>query len=116
MIALRAAVDVSNGYERSSAQVVWLCDVLASWPQTLRAEFLAFATGCPALGPGGLAALSPPLKVTRRMGLGVPVDTALPTASTCFNQVKLPPYSTKAVLEAQLRTAVEGSRGCIDFS
>ena len=76
-----------HSYVPDSREVVWLCEVLAEWPSELRAAFLSFATGCPALGPGGLAALSPRLRVTPRHAAGDP-DGELPTASTCFNQVR----------------------------
>ena len=39
-------------------------------------------------------------------------DGRLPTASTCFNTLKLPLYSSAAVLGAQLRKALtEGAKG-----
>ena len=41
-----------------------------------------------------------------------PGDGRLPTASTCFNLLKLPAYSTKAILEERLHVALHyGAEG-----
>ncbi|KAL7707552.1 HECT-domain (ubiquitin-transferase) [Lotmaria passim] len=47
---------------------------------------------------------------THSLGLNTAYDHTLPTVSTCFLYLKLPQYSSKAVLEERLRFAVcEGS-------
>jgi E3 ubiquitin-protein ligase TRIP12 len=107
-----------------------------------RAAFLQFVTGCPALPPGGLPALDPPLNIIPKDAAG-PVDMALPSTSTCFHQValccnevvgvcrpvgsrflvllvcvqlKLPAYTSKDVLKDRLLTAMVGSKDCLDFT
>jgi HECT-domain (ubiquitin-transferase) len=60
--------------------------VLVDFTPAERAAFLQFVTGCPALPPGGLTALDPPLNIIPKDAPG-PVDLALPSTSTCFHQV-----------------------------
>ena len=46
------------------------------------------------------------------MALVGPGDERLPTASTCFNLLKVPEYSSKATLEERLHIALHyGSEG-----
>jgi hypothetical protein len=43
---------------------------------------------------------------------GVALDeSALPTASTCFNLLKLPPYKTKKTMEQKILLAIEAGTG-----
>ena len=46
-----------------------------------------------------------PPQVTPHYG-GETVDTALPIAHTCSKQIELPQYSSKAILEKRLKTAI----------
>ena len=90
-------------------------------PQPDRQAFLRFATGCPTLPPGGLSVLDPPLSVTCKSAGQASYDqllrdTLLPSASTCFNQLKLPAYSSREVLHERLYLAMYGSKDCIDFT
>ena len=45
-----------------------------------------------------------------------PFDYVPVSSSTCYHQIKLPPYSTLEVLRRQLLDAVRGSAGLIDMS
>jgi hypothetical protein len=155
METLAKHVGTGGGYDASSRPVVYFFQTLVGMSQTERADFLRFATGCPALPPGGLAALLPPLKLMQKLdvpplplasrpgGVGgaarggvVDVDVeeitdsparpmgtaaaghdrALPSASTCFHHVRLPPYSSAAVTRAQLLEAIGASAGLLDLS
>jgi hypothetical protein len=60
---LKAHVRASHGYTVASPPVLMLLQLLVTMDQTLRAEFLRFATGSPTLPPGGLPALNPPLSI-----------------------------------------------------
>jgi len=40
----------------------------------------------------------------------------LPSASTCFHVLKLPPYSSAATLRERLGYAIVNSKGLIDMS
>lgn len=110
----------SHGYSADSKEAGMLCKVLEGFDQAHRRQFLQFLTGCPTLPPGGLQGLARPLNVTRK---GTPgetlrseIDGSLPSASTCFHQVKLPPYSTPAIMAERLVYAMQASAGVIDMS
>lgn len=67
-----------------------------------RALLLRFVTACPRAPPLGFAALTPAFTLQRADG----GDQRLPTASTCFNVLKLPPYSSRQILRDKLRAAI----------
>lgn len=70
--ALAAAVRFDHGYTAASPSAQAFLDALASLEPRDRRAFVSWATGCPRLPPGGLAALTPRLTVVRKP----------PTAST----------------------------------
>uniref|UniRef100_H2XKE2 E3 ubiquitin-protein ligase n=1 Tax=Ciona intestinalis TaxID=7719 RepID=H2XKE2_CIOIN len=67
-----------------------------------RKSFLQFATGCSSLPPGGLANLSPRLTIVRKVDSG---DGSYPSVNTCVHYLKLPDYSTEAILKERLLAA-----------
>jgi hypothetical protein len=44
------------------------------------------------------------------------MEASLPSSSTCFHQLKLPPYSTVEGMRDQLVAAMLGSKGFIDMT
>jgi len=64
--ALAAAVRFDHGYTAASPSAAAFLDALASLGPSDRRAFVAWATGCPRLPPGGLAALTPRLTVVRK--------------------------------------------------
>ena len=44
------------------------------------------------------------------------MDGDLPSVMTCANYLKLPPYSSKAVMEARLLFAIREGQGSFDLS
>ena len=64
--ALVAAVRFDHGYTAASPSAAAFLDALASLEPKDRRAFVAWATGCPRLPPGGLAALTPRLTVVRK--------------------------------------------------
>lgn len=116
MAELQANVQFGSGMQAGSQQARWLLEELVGMDQMERKDFLRFVTGCPALPAGGLAALHMPIKVHRRVASSGREEHALPSTSTCFHQLKLPAYSSQAILARQLRLAMTGSAGAIDFS
>ncbi|KAK3252849.1 hypothetical protein CYMTET_37877 [Cymbomonas tetramitiformis] len=110
--ALQRLLVPQHGYTRDSPELHLLSKALAHMNPEDRRRFLAFATGCPHLPPGGLAALQPPLTVMRRSD----ADTDLTTSSTCFRYLKMPAYSTLAILEERLKYSMSNSQGLIDMS
>ena len=66
---------------------------------------------------GGLARLSPRLTIVlKRPENGVSPDAYLPSVMTCANYLKLPDYSSKAVMHERLMTAINEGQGCFLLS
>lgn len=120
--ALQQALRPDHGYTHESAQIGWLVDMLQSYskdkvityvlltgtdtflPHTRfprctitlfqRRKFLQFVTGSPRLPVGGFRALNPPLTVVRKTASYGNSENELPSAMTCYNYLKIPPYAT----------------------
>jgi E3 ubiquitin-protein ligase TRIP12 len=119
-----------HGYTVSSPPVQALISVLCDLSTPQQQAFLRFVTGAPRLPPGGLAKLHPRLTIVckhpsggaaaaalgtsagrARLAMGTAAaDGDLPSAMTCANYLKLPPYSSRMALKERLLYAVyEGS-------
>mmetsp|Transcript_44558 Transcript_44558/g.115878 ORF Transcript_44558/g.115878 Transcript_44558/m.115878 type:complete len:639 (-) Transcript_44558:231-2147(-) len=97
----------SNGYDRDCMQIKALEELLMNGSDEIRSTFLHFVTGCSRLPAGGVRAFAPPFKIQRVLD-----KSRLPSASTCFNLLKLPAYDTPAQLESKLRLVLnDGSQG-----
>ena len=71
-----------------------------------RAALLKFVTACER-GPSlGFGALEPPFTIRK-----IPDSDKLPSASTCFNTLKLPSYSSEKVLKERLLTSIHSGAG-----
>ncbi len=79
-------------------------NVVARFTPDERKAFLQFATGCSSLPPGGLANLQPRLTVVRKVDGS---DTSYPSVNTCVHYLKLPEYSSEAVLHERLLAATK---------
>ncbi|XP_068081364.1 probable E3 ubiquitin-protein ligase HERC1 [Anabrus simplex] len=91
--------------DESSLLVQWLWDVLESFTNAERVLFMRFVSGRSRL-PANLADLSQRFQVMK-------VDRApdgLPTAQTCFFQLRLPPYSSQEIMAERLRYAINNCR------
>jgi E3 ubiquitin-protein ligase HUWE1 len=90
-------------------------EVAEGLSQPERARVLQFATGSTRVPPGGFAKLrgSNGLQpFTLSMDAAAGALGRLPTASTCFNQLKFPPYTSAAVLRQKLMLATRlGTEG-----
>ncbi|EFN52504.1 hypothetical protein CHLNCDRAFT_14906, partial [Chlorella variabilis] len=111
-----AAWQEHTRYEHCTArtpQLGWLWAAVAGWGAERRRQLLAFVTSSSALPAGGFAALRGfngalhPFTVSL---VAVEGDERLPRASTCFNTLFLPAYSSPAVLEARLVQAIGGQQ------
>ncbi|XP_075226553.1 putative E3 ubiquitin-protein ligase HERC1 isoform X4 [Lycorma delicatula] len=91
--------------EESNVLVQWLWSVLESFSDSERVLFMRFVSGRSRL-PANLADLSQRFQIMK-------VDRAvdgLPTAQTCFFQLRLPPYSNPDTLAERLRYAINNCR------
>ena len=119
---LQAHAVLSGGYSASSRAVRLLFDVLRGFTPAQRSSFLRFVTACSRPPLGGFRHLHPPFTVHRvpsegaphvvmaLMGFSADVER-LPSASTCFNTLKLPSYRTAAGLRAKLLQAIDSGAG-----
>ena len=74
-----------------------------------QADLLRFVTSCERPPPLGFSSMNPPFIVQR---IGIMRDgEKLPSASTCFNTLKLPTYSSEKVLRERLIYAIESGAG-----
>ncbi|CDK13343.1 E3 ubiquitin-protein ligase [Caenorhabditis elegans] len=91
------------GYTRESPGFLRFVDVMEALTAQERKNFLQFATGCSSLPPGGLANLHPRLTIVRKVESG---DGSYPSVNTCVHYLKLPEYSSSAILRERLLTAI----------
>ena len=87
----------------------WLWRLIREMSEVERAQLLSFCTGSTRLPVGGFSALEPTFTVYL---VKYYPSSSLPTASTCFNMLKLPEYPTEAILRKNVYTAIlYGSAG-----
>jgi E3 ubiquitin-protein ligase TRIP12 len=136
---LADACKFDHGYTASSPPVQALLSVLSELSGEQQRRFLSFVTGAPRLPPGGLAKLQPRLTIVCKhpsaaaaaaagvMGSSPPgsrgfamgttaADGDLPSAMTCANYLKLPPYSSRAALRDRLLFAISEGAGSFHLS
>ncbi|PNH11212.1 E3 ubiquitin-protein ligase [Tetrabaena socialis] len=122
-----AALDVSDmrrwarysgGYKHDSTTIKLFWAVIKELTPPQQAALLRFVTSCSRPPLGGFQYLQPPLtlhKVDCDAGLfaaigGRDVDR-LPSASTCYNMLKLPNYRRAATLKAKLLYSITSGAG-----
>ena len=97
----------SGGYHEEHPIIEWLWRVLEEFDATRRAATLKFATSCSRPPLLGFAHLQPQFCVHR----ATDEEGRLPTAATCMNLLKLPPYESLEVLRERLTYAIEAGCG-----
>jgi E3 ubiquitin-protein ligase TRIP12 len=107
---LNDACKPDHGYTSESAVVQWFYEVLSSFDRDEQRQFVSFVTGSPNLPVGGFCSLQPRLTIVPK-SRGPQADLELPSVMTCQNYVKLPEFSSKAILSAKLRLAVCEGQG-----
>ena len=95
-----------DGYELSDPQIRWLFNILHSFDQIKLRLFLKFVTASPVLPISGLQGLGHPISISRSRP--DPTKT-LPTASTCFSDLRLPEYASEDFLRSNLTLAIHAS-------
>jgi hypothetical protein len=108
--AVEGAMVIGTHYNAGSPQVRWLAQAISELAAPHeRRLFLKFLTGAPRLPPGGFGALAPHRMKIQKLS-GDDADRRLPGASVCHVEIKVPAYSSYAVLKDRLRIAItEGS-------
>jgi len=118
---LRAHTQYAGGYDSKHRVIKMFWAVLGELTAPQRSRFLQFVTSCPKPPLMGFAHLHPPLCIRCAeegdplggplRALGLKDLDRLPSASTCFNLLKLPPYRTQRQLRAKLLYAIDAASG-----
>lgn len=108
-------IKFDHGYTASSPPVVNLLSIIREFDRQQQKAFLRFVTGAPRLPHGGLAKLNPKLTIVRKHCSGS-ADNDLPSAMTCANFLKLPPYSSKEKMKEKFMYAITEGQGSFDLS
>ncbi|KAG1831365.1 hypothetical protein EV424DRAFT_1525835 [Suillus variegatus] len=114
---LNEAIKADHGFHSESRAIRELVGIMSDFDALARRDFLQFITGSPKLPIGGFRGLNPPLTVVRKPHEPPLVaDDYLPSVMTCVNYLKLPEYSSKAVMREKLRIAMKEGVGSFHLS
>ncbi|KAF8216810.1 hypothetical protein K438DRAFT_1558643 [Mycena galopus ATCC 62051] len=114
---LSEALKADHGFNGESRAIRDLVEILAEYDATTRRNYLQFVTGSPKLPIGGFRGLNPPLTVVRKPHEApLTADDYLPSVMTCVNYLKLPEYSSKAIMREKLRVAIQEGMGSFHLS
>ena len=105
---LRSNCQYVGGYTSIDRNVQRLWRVLNQFSDSEVALLVKFVTSCSRPPSLGFSALQPPFTIQR---VDSENDSRLPTASTCFNVLKLPVYSSEAVMREKLLVAIKSGTG-----
>jgi len=131
--ALSEALKADHGFNVESRAIRELIEIMADYGTSTRRAYLQFITGSPKLPIGGrrsyivffsdltflsgFRGLNPPFTVVRKPHeTPLKADDYLPSVMTCVNYLKLPDYSSKAVMREKLKTAMEEGVGSFHLS
>jgi len=99
----------SGGYTSFDRNVNRFWNVVSSFNDKQQADLLRFVTSCERPPPLGFSCMNPPFTIQR---VGILKDgDKLPSASTCFNILKLPTYSSQNILRDRLLYAIKSGAG-----
>ncbi|KAF8074929.1 hypothetical protein FPV67DRAFT_1559549 [Lyophyllum atratum] len=111
------ALKADHGFNVESRAIRDLVEIISTYDPSTRRAFLQFITGSPKLPIGGFRGLNPLLTVVRKPHEApFTADDYLPSVMTCVNYLKLPEYSTKAVMREKLRVAIQEGVGSFHLS
>lgn len=107
---LQRYVQYAGGYSEDHPVIRSLWEAVGSFTPAQQADLLRFVTSCPRPPLLGFAYLEPPLCI--QMAGGEESIGRLPTAATCMNLLKLPPYPGGAQqVREKLLYAIESGAG-----
>ncbi|KAG7094023.1 hypothetical protein E1B28_007645 [Marasmius oreades] len=114
---LNEALKADHGFNPESRAIRDLVEIMADYDPQTRRDYLQFITGSPKLPIGGFRGLNPPFTVVRKPHEApLTADDYLPSVMTCVNYLKLPEYSSKAVMKEKLRIAMKEGVGSFHLS
>ena len=112
---LKSCCKFASGYDVNSKPVTFLFEVLSTLDALEQRQFLQFVTSRPNLPIGGLKSLSPLLTISKISTEEGKEDLRLPSASTCYNVLRLPEYSSLEKTRENLRSAISEGDGSFQY-
>ncbi|KAI0686676.1 hypothetical protein BC835DRAFT_1287769 [Cytidiella melzeri] len=114
---LSEVIKADHGFNVESRAIRDLLDIISEYDATTRRNFLQFITGSPKLPIGGFRGLNPQFTVVRKPHEPpLTADDYLPSVMTCVNYLKIPEYSSKAVMKEKLLVAMKEGVGSFHLS
>ncbi|KAH9851913.1 hypothetical protein C2E23DRAFT_904051 [Lenzites betulinus] len=114
---LSESLKADHGFNVESRAIRDLVEIMSEYDPSTRRSFLQFITGSPKLPIGGFKGLNPSLTVVRKPHEApLTADDYLPSVMTCVNYLKLPEYSSKAVMREKLSVAMREGVGSFHLS
>ncbi|OAG38171.1 hypothetical protein AYO21_07631 [Fonsecaea monophora] len=114
---LMDSVKADHGYNMDSKSVKNLLQTMSELTLPQRRDFLQFVTGSPKLPIGGFKSLTPMFTVVCKPSEPpYTSDDYLPSVMTCVNYLKLPDYTSQAVLKERLFVAIREGQGAFHLS
>ncbi|GLC57434.1 hypothetical protein PLESTB_001224100 [Pleodorina starrii] len=109
---MRQHVVYAGGYHEDHPVILVFWEVLSSFSPEEQAKLLKFVTSCSRAPLLGFKFLEPPLCLQMSGAMLDPsAPQRLPTASTCMNLLKLPPYRTHQAMRDKLIYAINSGAG-----
>lgn len=105
---LKANTRYLGGYSPFDRTISKFWTVFESMDEEEKSQLLKFVTSCERSPSLGFSSLVPPFSIQR---IDCSDDLRLPSASTCFNILKLPTYSSKAIMKEKLLTSIQSGAG-----
>ena len=109
---------IYENYNETSDVVVYFWEIIESFDNDERAEFLQFVTGSSKVPLEGFSALQG-IGGINKFKISKVFDKnydRLPTAHTCTNQLDLPEYPSKEILYERLRLAIKEGKNSFGFA
>ncbi len=99
-----------GGYGASDSRIKMFWKIVEQdFSDDEKSKLLKFVTSCPRQPLMGFASMHPAFTISK-MDCDI-ADEKLPTASTCFNILRLPPYSNAKVMRDRLLYAINSNSG-----
>eukprot|EP00210_Caulerpa_lentillifera_P004361 g4159.t1 len=108
---LKHSVIYGNGFHETHPVIQRLWEVIQSMTGNQQRQFLRFVTGCSIPPLLGFDNLHPKMCIRMSGNEEHPDLDRLPTAATCVNLLKLPPYPTIELLREKLIYAISAESG-----
>lgn len=97
-----------GGFDSKSKMIRMFWNVVAKLTEKEKSLLLQFVTSCPRQPLMGFKYMDPPFTISK---VEAPADEKLPSASTCFNILRLPYYSSEKSMHEKLMLAVKSNSG-----